>query len=227
MSYFCISWFSLFKYRDASLQLPGLLQPFVLLHLFPLQIWLLLLYGQLGLLLLSLKLSGRFISYNCLFYVSLFFFLSFFFGHTHYCCKKIFIWASEVSRLEKKGCFRMKMCVDLSVLISITSQVVTYVVTRPGRELLFTVVSQDEKYKAKVWILFTRFFFFLFSRVIVSILFTKRTDMNAAWIHQIYHTQKNFLNYISFELRCYSHMRGTWISLRARTLVVSYFDAQT
>lgn len=26
----------------------------------------------------------------------------------------------------------------------------TYVVTRPGRELLFTVVSQDEKYKAKV-----------------------------------------------------------------------------
>lgn len=114
MSYFCISWFSLFKYRDASLQLPGLLQPFVLLHLFPLQIWLLLLYGQLGLLLLSLKLSGRFISYNCLFYVSLFFFLSFFFGHTHYCCKKIFIWASEVSRLEKKGRFRMKMCVSVS-----------------------------------------------------------------------------------------------------------------
>jgi len=28
--------------------------------------------------------------------------------------------------------------------------VTTYVVTRPGRELLFTVVSQDEKYKAKV-----------------------------------------------------------------------------
>ncbi|KAJ7965126.1 ADP,ATP carrier protein [Quillaja saponaria] len=31
-------------------------------------------------------------------------------------------------------------------------KVVTYVVTRPGRELLFTVVSQDEKYKAKVCI---------------------------------------------------------------------------
>ena len=29
-------------------------------------------------------------------------------------------------------------------------QVVTYVVTRPGRELLFTVVTQEEKYKAKV-----------------------------------------------------------------------------
>lgn len=29
-------------------------------------------------------------------------------------------------------------------------QVVTYVVTRPGRELLFTVVSVEEKYKAKV-----------------------------------------------------------------------------
>lgn len=28
-------------------------------------------------------------------------------------------------------------------------QFVTYVVARPGRELLFTVVSQDEKYKAK------------------------------------------------------------------------------
>lgn len=34
-----------------------------------------------------------------------------------------------------------------------TCQVTTYVVTRPGRELLFTVVSQDEKYKAKVCIL--------------------------------------------------------------------------
>ncbi|KAL4556960.1 hypothetical protein LXL04_035129 [Taraxacum kok-saghyz] len=31
-------------------------------------------------------------------------------------------------------------------------KVITYVVTRPGRELLFTVVSQDEKYKAKVCI---------------------------------------------------------------------------
>ncbi|XP_065870948.1 uncharacterized protein [Euphorbia lathyris] len=31
-------------------------------------------------------------------------------------------------------------------------KVVTYVVTRPGRELLFTVVSQEEKYKAKVCI---------------------------------------------------------------------------
>ncbi|RYR05479.1 hypothetical protein Ahy_B06g085343 isoform B [Arachis hypogaea] len=31
-------------------------------------------------------------------------------------------------------------------------KVVTYVVTRPGRELLFTVVSQDEKYKAKICI---------------------------------------------------------------------------
>lgn len=30
----------------------------------------------------------------------------------------------------------------------------TYVVTRPGRELLFTVVSQDEKYKAKVMDIF-------------------------------------------------------------------------
>ncbi|KAM7277038.1 hypothetical protein ACFE04_018904 [Oxalis oulophora] len=34
----------------------------------------------------------------------------------------------------------------------IVRKVVSYVVTRPGRELLFTVVSQDEKYKAKVCI---------------------------------------------------------------------------
>ncbi|XP_075500532.1 uncharacterized protein LOC142539108 isoform X4 [Primulina tabacum] len=41
----------------------------------------------------------------------------------------------------------------IAVAISETSRkVVTYVVTRPGRELLFTVVSQDEKYKAKVCI---------------------------------------------------------------------------
>ncbi|KAI5394133.1 hypothetical protein KIW84_061002 [Lathyrus oleraceus] len=31
-------------------------------------------------------------------------------------------------------------------------KVVTYVVTRPGRELLFVVVSEDEKYKAKICI---------------------------------------------------------------------------
>ncbi|XP_010253144.1 PREDICTED: uncharacterized protein LOC104594525 isoform X2 [Nelumbo nucifera] len=40
-----------------------------------------------------------------------------------------------------------------AVAISETMRkVVTYVVTRPGRELLFTVVSQEEKYKAKVCI---------------------------------------------------------------------------
>nr|XP_016458489.1 PREDICTED: uncharacterized protein LOC107782156 isoform X3 [Nicotiana tabacum] len=39
----------------------------------------------------------------------------------------------------------------ITVAVSETlRKVVTYVVTRPGRELLFTVVSQDEKYKAKV-----------------------------------------------------------------------------
>ncbi|KAH0660517.1 hypothetical protein KY289_029265 [Solanum tuberosum] len=41
----------------------------------------------------------------------------------------------------------------IAVAISETlRKVVTYVVTRPARELLFTVVSQDEKYKAKVCI---------------------------------------------------------------------------
>ncbi|WVZ88285.1 hypothetical protein U9M48_034821 [Paspalum notatum var. saurae] len=41
------------------------------------------------------------------------------------------------------------------VVVAITEtirKVTTYVLTRPGRELLFTVVSQDEKYKAKVCI---------------------------------------------------------------------------
>lgn len=41
----------------------------------------------------------------------------------------------------------------LTVAVSETlRKVVTYVITRPGREILFTVVSQDEKYKAKVCI---------------------------------------------------------------------------
>ncbi|XP_050147790.1 uncharacterized protein LOC126623053 isoform X1 [Malus sylvestris] len=41
----------------------------------------------------------------------------------------------------------------VAVAVSETSRkFVTYVMTRPGRELLFTVVSQDEKYKAKVCI---------------------------------------------------------------------------
>lgn len=41
----------------------------------------------------------------------------------------------------------------IAVAVSETlRKVVTYVVTRPARELLFTVVSQDEKYKAKVCI---------------------------------------------------------------------------
>ncbi|WOL18008.1 hypothetical protein Cni_G26801 [Canna indica] len=41
------------------------------------------------------------------------------------------------------------------VAVAITEtirKVTTYVVTRPGRELLFTVVSQEEKYKAKIFI---------------------------------------------------------------------------
>ncbi|KAL8162656.1 hypothetical protein V2J09_014145 [Rumex salicifolius] len=41
----------------------------------------------------------------------------------------------------------------ISVAITETMRkVITYVVARPGRELLFTVVSQEEKYKAKVCI---------------------------------------------------------------------------
>lgn len=39
---------------------------------------------------------------------------------------------------------------DISLFNLLLFQVVIYVVARPGRELLFTVVTQDEKYKAKV-----------------------------------------------------------------------------
>ncbi|XP_052305344.1 uncharacterized protein LOC7469841 isoform X4 [Populus trichocarpa] len=46
-----------------------------------------------------------------------------------------------------------KVCHHWSLACSETALwVVTYVVTRPGRELLFTVVTQEEKYKAKVCI---------------------------------------------------------------------------
>lgn len=38
----------------------------------------------------------------------------------------------------------------ITVHVMLNLQVVMYVVTRPGRELLFTVVTQEEKYKAKV-----------------------------------------------------------------------------
>jgi len=44
-----------------------------------------------------------------------------------------------------RGILRVQLTFD-------SLQVTTYVLTRPGRELLFTVVSQDEKYKAKVCI---------------------------------------------------------------------------
>lgn len=43
-----------------------------------------------------------------------------------------------------------KKIFNLTFRFPLSLQVVMYVVSRPGRELLFTVVTQDEKYKAKV-----------------------------------------------------------------------------
>lgn len=60
-------------------------------------------------------------------------------------------------------------------------QVVTYVVTRPGRELLFVVVSEDEKYKAKVWSSFSFILFPSYSRLdITTYNFHFRTNQ---WLH--------------------------------------------
>ncbi|XP_076942889.1 uncharacterized protein LOC143612917 isoform X2 [Bidens hawaiensis] len=62
----------------------------------------------------------------------------------------------------------------VAVAISETvRKVVTYVVTRPGRELLFTVVSQDEKYKAKVCI---------------DVLVQRFGDATAAGMYKLLHT---------------------------------------
>ncbi|CAI9091849.1 OLC1v1026949C1 [Oldenlandia corymbosa var. corymbosa] len=52
-------------------------------------------------------------------------------------------------------------------------KVTTYVVTRPGRELLFTVVSQEEKYKAKVCI---------------DVIVQRLGDASAAGMYKLLHT---------------------------------------
>ncbi|KVI07053.1 hypothetical protein Ccrd_014592, partial [Cynara cardunculus var. scolymus] len=63
----------------------------------------------------------------------------------------------------------------LAIAVSETlRKVVTYVVTRPGRELLFTVVTQDEKYKAKVCI---------------DVLVQRFGDATAAGMYKLLHTK--------------------------------------
>lgn len=79
-----------------------------------------------------------------------------------------------------------------------TCQVTTYVVTRPGRELLFTVVSQDEKYKAKVCLLESSYFkntwsnFWLFALIFIhhldllclySLLLSSLDNKYFAWVY--------------------------------------------
>ncbi|BBG98122.1 TLC ATP/ADP transporter [Prunus dulcis] len=59
---------------------------------------------------------------------------------------------------------------------------VTYVVTRPGRELLFTVVSQDEKYKAKA----RASKFFLHRKLVCIDVFVQRLgDATAAGMYKL------------------------------------------
>ncbi|XP_038892757.1 uncharacterized protein LOC120081729 isoform X2 [Benincasa hispida] len=87
-------------------------------------------------------------------------------------CVALFLWLSAVISsffyLQKVGIIaitvttslgRRKLFALINSFIAVfilagqlTITVTTYVVTRPGRELLFTVVSQDEKYKAKICI---------------------------------------------------------------------------
>lgn len=65
----------------------------------------------------------------------------------------------------------------IAVAVSETiRKVVMYVVTRPGRELLFTVVSQDEKYKAKVCI---------------DVLVQRFGDATAAGMYKLLHSTLN------------------------------------
>ncbi|KAM1054198.1 hypothetical protein ACFX13_001642 [Malus domestica] len=61
----------------------------------------------------------------------------------------------------------------VAVAVSETSRkFVTYVMTRPGRELLFTVVSQDEKYKAK-------------ARVCIDVFVQRLGDATAAGMYKL------------------------------------------
>ncbi|KAG6737628.1 hypothetical protein POTOM_059156 [Populus tomentosa] len=55
-------------------------------------------------------------------------------------------------------------------------KVVTYVVTRPGRELLFTVVTQEEKYKAKRYVL---------PQVCIDVIVQRLGDATAAGMYKL------------------------------------------
>jgi hypothetical protein len=88
-----------------------------------------------------------------------------------------------------------------------TVQVVTYVVTRPGRELLFTVVSQDEKYKAKAWLPFLRN------------LFLHRNAVAAGYECSNFELLKLILELPQVEIRLFFFSieygeRGKWIPMR-------------
>ncbi|KAK4579662.1 hypothetical protein RGQ29_029365 [Quercus rubra] len=94
------------------------------------------------------------LSSTYLLYVSLFLWLSAVVSSFFYFQKASIIAATITSSVERRRLFAQINSFIAAFILAgqLTLTVVTYVVTRPGRELLFTVVSQDEKYKAKVCI---------------------------------------------------------------------------
>ncbi|XP_038980844.1 uncharacterized protein LOC103721951 isoform X3 [Phoenix dactylifera] len=89
-----------------------------------------------------------------LLYVSLFLWLSAVVSSFFYFQKVTIIAMTVTSPLARRRSFALiNSFIAVFILAGqLTLTVTTYVVTRPGRELLFTVVSRDEKYKAKVCI---------------------------------------------------------------------------
>ncbi|XP_044507360.1 uncharacterized protein LOC123226878 isoform X5 [Mangifera indica] len=94
------------------------------------------------------------LSSTYLLYVSLFLWLSAVVSSFFYFQKVTVIAMTVASSVGRRRLFaQINSFTAIFILTGqLTLTVVTYVVTRPGRELLFTVVSQEEKYKAKVCI---------------------------------------------------------------------------
>lgn len=130
--------------------------------------------GQVGYRLLSLRPSGRF-DFNSASFIY----------HTNICYTieeiQVAVWHSFLINIHNKyfhlnrnvktklASLFMNQWMECYNMRFTILQVVNYVVTRPGRELLFTVVSQDEKYKAKVKDLCLKFLF-IFKLIILLML---------------------------------------------------------
>lgn len=93
-------------------------------------------------------------------------------------CNKISNFVQSVkAKLASQHMHQKMECYNMLLIIL---QVVNYVVTRPARELLFTVVSQDEKYKAKVKASCPNLFPFYFK---LRILLMLKSYLKKWWIN--------------------------------------------